>query len=159
FSSGLRAIAGTALCISFVAYAQAQQPDGHPAARGGSMLAAYVNAFTQLTRHEIAALALTLGILCFAVVTAILLWRTRRRLSCTAHAAHHAGIALRAEVDRVHALLLSEPHILVSWAAADDVPEIVGDSSLVVDGEAPDGVLTFGSWLDPDQAQAMRDAV
>src|ERR1700738_1119598 len=39
----------------------------------------YLAALLLLDRHEIAALALTLGILAFAVVTAILLWRTPRR--------------------------------------------------------------------------------
>ena len=38
---------------------------------------AYVSALLALDRHEIAALTLTLGVLCFAVVTAILLVRTR----------------------------------------------------------------------------------
>src|SRR5262249_41128849 len=39
---------------------------------------AYISALPLLDRDEIAALALTLGILCFAVVTAILFVRTRR---------------------------------------------------------------------------------
>src|SRR5579883_3311709 len=39
---------------------------------------AYMEAIAQLDSHEIVALALTLGILCFAVVTAILLVRPRR---------------------------------------------------------------------------------
>src|SRR5438105_4898466 len=43
----------------------------------------YLSAFALLDRHEIAGLALTLGILCFAVVTAILLVRTRARLAQT----------------------------------------------------------------------------
>src|SRR5580704_11069307 len=50
-------------------------------------IAVYVSALSQLDRHEVAALALTLGILCFAVVTAILLVRTRRRLAETEAAA------------------------------------------------------------------------
>ena len=56
------------------------------AAFEGSTLKAYISAFLLLDRHEIAALALTLGILCFAVVTAILLVRTRRRLGRAAAA-------------------------------------------------------------------------
>src|SRR5262249_8613095 len=42
---------------------------------------AYIAALPSLDRDEIAALALTLGILCFAVVTAVLFVRTRRRLA------------------------------------------------------------------------------
>src|SRR5882672_5384327 len=52
----------------------------------------YLLAVSQLDRHEIAALALTLGILCFAVVTAIMLVRTRRRLAETEAAARDEAI-------------------------------------------------------------------
>ena len=68
---------------------------------------------------EIVALALTLGILCFAVVTAILLLRTRRRRARPEAAARDESRSrLKADVDRAYALLLSEPQILVAWAAA-----------------------------------------
>ena len=39
----------------------------------------YLNAFASLDQHEIAALALTLGVVLFAVVTSIMLVRTRQR--------------------------------------------------------------------------------
>ncbi|HML12987.1 MAG TPA: hypothetical protein VK456_06745, partial [Xanthobacteraceae bacterium] len=42
-----------------------------------SLFATVIAAFAALERHEIAALALTLGVVCFAVVTAIALVRTR----------------------------------------------------------------------------------
>src|SRR5262245_28599974 len=96
-----------------------------------STVDAYVAAFMQLDRHGIAALALTLGILCFAVVTAILLVRTRRRLSETEAMARDESIAARASVDRAYALLLTEPQVLIAWAAAADEPEIIGDPSSV----------------------------
>ena len=66
---------------------------------------------------------------------------------------------LRAESDRFNALLRSEPQILVSWAAADNEPDIIGDTSLVTSATAPQRVLAFGSWLEPDKAQAMERAV
>ena len=127
--------------------------------RAHRSLDAYLGAFWQLDRHEIAALALTLGILCFAVVTAVLLVRTRRRLVQTEASARDEIIAARAESDRVYALLRSEPQIMVAWAAAGDEPEIIGDPSLVSNSELPQQVLAFGSWLDPEQAQAMELAV
>src|SRR5580704_6485308 len=67
-------------------------------------IGAYVSAISQLDRHEMAALALTLGILCFAVVTSIMLVRTRRRLAETEAAARDQAIALRARADRANAL-------------------------------------------------------
>src|SRR3954468_15666527 len=50
-----------------------------PALAAPVFIDASLAALTSLTRQEISALALTLGLLCFAVVTAILLVRTRAR--------------------------------------------------------------------------------
>src|SRR5450631_3797094 len=122
-------------------------------------LGAYVSALSQLDRHEIAALALTLGILCFAVVTAIMLVRTRRRLAETEAAARDQALALRARADRANALLQSEPQVVIAWSTTDEEPEIIGDPNLVTDLAAPDHVLVFGSWLDPGQAHAIESAV
>jgi signal transduction histidine kinase len=120
---------------------------------------AYVFALTQLDQHEIAGLALTLGILCFAVVTAIMLVRTRRRLADTEAAARDEAIALRARADRANALLQSEPQVVIAWSTTDEEPELIGDPSLVTDMAAPDHVLVFGSWLEPDQARVIESAV
>jgi signal transduction histidine kinase len=116
-------------------------------------------ALAQLGRIEIATLALMLGILCFAVVTAASLVRTRRRLAASEAAAHDETIALKAEIDRVNALLRSEPQILIAWAAAADEPEIIGDPALVIDADPPHRVLAFGTWLEPDKAQAMESSL
>ncbi|MCC6890906.1 MAG: PAS-domain containing protein [Hyphomicrobiales bacterium] len=120
---------------------------------------AYLNAFALLDRHAIATVAITLSVLCFAVVTAILLLRTRRRLAEVAAKARDEIIASRAEVDRVYALLRSEPQVLVAWAAADDTPEIIGDVGLVTDAETPHRVLAFGLWLGPEPARTLEAAV
>jgi signal transduction histidine kinase len=120
---------------------------------------AYLSAFALLERQEIAALALTLGIVCFAVVTAILLVRTRRRLNEVEASARDESIAAKAAIDRAYGLLLSEPQVLVAWAAAADEPEIIGDTTLVAGGESPHRVLAFGSWLAPDAASAMERSI
>ena len=119
----------------------------------------YLDAFAALNRSDIAALALTLGVLLFAVVTAIMLVRTRLRAAAADAAFRDEIMALKAERDRFNALLLSEPQILVSWAAADDEPDILGDTTLVTSASLPQRVLAFGSWLEPDKAQAMEHAV
>ena len=118
---------------------------------------AYISALPLLDRDEIAALALTLGILCFAVVTAILFVRTRRRLSEVEAAARDEAVASKAAIDRAYALFLSEPQILVAWPAAADEPEIIGDPTLVSPADA--SVLAFGTWLEADAARAMEHAV
>ena len=118
-----------------------------------------IDAFATLDWHEIAALVLTLGVLFFAVTTAILLVRIRMHANSAEAALRDQVGILRAESDRFNALLLSEPQILVSWAAADDAPDIIGDTTLVTSASAPQRVLAFGSWLEPDKAQAMERAV
>src|SRR4051794_9200638 len=119
----------------------------------------YVDAFVTLERHEIAAIALTLGIILFAVATAIALLRTRSR---AAHqlAARQAEInELREERDRANALLLAEPQIIVVWPAGADEPDITGDVSLITRTPLPRRVLAFGTWLAPNDAHAMEEAV
>ncbi len=59
----------------------------------------------------------------------------------------------------LNALLLSEPQIVVAWAAASDEPEIIGDIAIVSPVGEPQRVLAFGLWLSADQALAMERAV
>ena len=137
----------------------AESPPGPDAAEGPDMFEAYLAAFLALDRHELAAMALTLGILCFAVVTAILLVRTRARLVDTEAAARDESIAAKAAVDRAYALLLAEPQILVAWAAGSDHPEIIGDPALIAAPGEPQRILAFGTWLRPDRAAEMERSV
>ena len=111
-----------------------------------------------IDRHEVAAIVVLAGLLLFAVVTAILLLRTRSRLLRLEASAHDEAAALRSDLDRANALLLSEPQVMVDWPAASDQPTIEGDPALV-GVTAPHRVLAFGSWLDPQRASAMEQAV
>ena len=122
-------------------------------------LAGYFNALATLTQHEFTTLALILGALFFAVTTAIMLVRARVRAAATEADLRDEIAALKAERDRVFALLLSEPQILVSWAASGGEPDILGDTTLVTAAAFPQRVLAFGSWLEADKAQAMERAV
>jgi signal transduction histidine kinase len=130
-----------------------------PAAHDGTTLDLYLRAFADLQSHEVAGLALIIGVLCFAVVTSIILVRMRQRGSTADAEARREINALTAEVDRVNTLLLSEPQIVVAWAAGDDNPDIVGDVTIVTQATMPQRVLAFGSWLPPDQAQLIETAV
>src|SRR6202051_1373957 len=159
------AIATGLYCITTSVPARAAEPVD------GATIGAYVSAVSQLDSHEIAPLALTLGILCFAVVTAIMLVRTRRRLAETEADARDQAIALRARADRANALLQSEPQVVIAWSTTDEEPEIIGDPNLVtgfvtdlvahsvIDLPGADHVLDFGSWLEPDQARTIGRAV
>jgi len=119
----------------------------------------YFDAFASLERHELAALALTLGVILFAVATAIALLRTRSRLTQQIAACHSELNELREERDRANALLLAEPQVIVVWPAGADEPDISGDVSIVLRTPLPRRVLAFGTWLEPEQAHAMEEAV
>ncbi len=124
-----------------------------------SFSASLLQAVIGLGQQEAATLALIIGVLGFAVTTAIALVRTRSRMAAGETALQDQIGLLRAESDRFNALLRAEPQILISWAAADNQPDIVGDTALVTSATAPQRVLAFGSWLEPDKAQAMERAV
>ena len=119
----------------------------------------YVAAFAALDRNEIVTLVLTLGILFFAVTSSVMLVRARARAAADQAAYRDEILRLKGAGDRLSALLFSERQILVSWAAADNAPVIMGDTTLVTDASMPQRVLAFGSWLEPEKAQAMDHAV
>lgn len=119
----------------------------------------YITRITGLNQHDVAGLALTLGVLLFAVVTAVMLVRTKSRGAQAEIAAREEIIELKAEVDRVHALLLAEPQVVVAWAAGDSTPEIFGDTTMMTPASAPHRVLAFGTWLEPAQARTMERLV
>jgi signal transduction histidine kinase len=120
---------------------------------------AYLDALAALERHELAALALTLGVILFAVATAIALLRTRTRAAERLTARQAEINELREERDRATALLLAEPQVIVVWPAGADAPEISGDVSIIMRTPLPRRVLAFGTWLAPEDAQAMEVAV
>ncbi len=111
------------------------------------------------SRQQIATFTLTFGLLCFAVLATIVLLRTRKAAATHESAAHDQTMALRADIDRLKTLLLSQPQVLVAWAAGSDEPEIFGDTGIVVAGALPERVLAFGAWLEPAAAQRMQHAV
>jgi signal transduction histidine kinase len=160
--SGFRAAATVILATLLPLEAASAQERGQALAGlafEGSTVDAYVSAFLLLDRHEVAALALTLGILCFAVITAILLVRTRQRLAAVAASARDQTIASRSAIDRAYALLLSEPQILIVWPATADEPEIIGDPTLVTGADIPQHILSVGAWLAPEPARDMERSV
>lgn len=115
--------------------------------------------FDNVDRQGLAALALLLGAVVFAVVTAVLLVRTRHRAHASEAASREAIARLKVEFDRARTLLLAEPQIVVSWAPGEDEPEIAGDPARVLSSPDARHALAFGTWLEPDKAQAMDHAV
>jgi signal transduction histidine kinase len=108
--------------------------------------------------HEVAALALLVGLLLFSVVTANMLLRARARWARLERSAQENNAALRTALDRANALLASEPQVIVDWPAASDEPSIEGDPA-IVGVAALDQVLAFGAWLEPAKAGAMERSI
>jgi signal transduction histidine kinase len=151
------------LC-GFLGIVAALSPFGPAAASAqeagsAATLDVYIAALRALDRHEVAALALTLGILAFAVVTAILLVRSRLRAEHAEAAARAEITALKTGLDRAVTMLLSEPQVLVVWGPADDEPEILGDTTIVTQAPVPRRVLAFGTWLAGEKARELDHAV
>ncbi len=115
--------------------------------------------FTSLGYPEIAGFALLAGVICFAVVSAIMLVRVRMRAAAADSGRREEIAALRAAVDRANALLLSEPQVLIAWPIADEVPEIIGDAGAIAPVERELGILAFRTWLEPAEAAAIERAV
>jgi signal transduction histidine kinase len=127
-------------------------------ALGAEFLRQSVFSGMQLERHEIAVLALMLGVISFAVVTAVLLVRARVRAAQAAITARTQINRLRDEVDRAHALLLSEPQVIVVWTPGEE-PLVIGDIGSIGSASWPQSVLAFETWLDTERAQMMQHAV
>ncbi len=113
---------------------------GTPATAGATIpyAVAAQQALAEAGRANLATLSLTLGLICFGVLATIALLRTRRRADRIATSSRNEVMDLHAEIDRLKALLLSEPQVLVEWRAGADSPEIFGDTALFIPG-APAG--------------------
>ena len=143
-------------CASFVAksliVAAAWAPP-RPAAAEPRLFAdidRYVTGLAQLHRHELAALALIVGVVSFAVVTAIGLVRTRGRAQRAGAADRAEIVRLREQVDRAHALLFSEPQVVIAWDARFEEPEILGDAALYCDPRSPEDIARRIAELSAD---------
>jgi len=129
------------------------------AAAGASLIDSIADMATTMGRDQMAATTMVLGLLCFAALAIIVLLRTRRSAGLAQSAAQDEAMVLRADIDRLKTLLLSQPQVLIAWPAGADEPEIIGDAGIVVAGSAAERVLAFGTWLEPAAAQRIEHAV
>src|SRR6202171_1427796 len=156
-----RARFAAAIAFILAACALLEAPPAWAATPGPApiTLEAVLYALATLDRHEIVSLALTLGVLVFAVTTAIALVRTRVRFSARLTAARHEIARLRDEVDRAVTLLLSEPQVVVRWREPEKEPFILGDAIKLAGVSSSRRVLAFGSWLGLEEARTLEQAV
>src|SRR5215472_6930957 len=139
--------------LSIVA-APARAQSGDPLVRGLS----FVGAVRGFDAQELAVLALFFGALVFAVVTAVLLVRTRERLRVERVRARAEVAALDGEIDRLYGLLLVEPQVIVAWNRGA-APEIIGDPATIAPGIAPEHLMSFAAWLRPEHASRLVSAL
>jgi signal transduction histidine kinase len=128
--------------------------DGNPRAPG----IAFIDAVRALDEHQLASLALFFGVLAFAVVTAIMLVRTRERLRVERARARAEVASLDGEIDRLYGLLLAEPQVIVAWNRGA-APQIIGDPSAIAPDLTADRIMTYAAWLRPEQAFVLDSAV
>ena len=126
---------------------------------GATVVDAIHRAIAVLRGKEITLLTLILALLGLALFASVVLLRVRRAGDRIETETRDEIGALQAETDRLKALLLSEPQILVTWAAAAEQPEILGDIAMVAPGGVPERVLAFGIWLEAAAARRMEQAV
>ena len=126
---------------------------------GGMLAGAAHRTLAALREQEITALTLVLALLGFALLAIVVLFRIRRSAERIELDARDEVAALRAEVDRLKALLLSEPQVLVTWPAVSEQPEILGDTGILAPGSTGERVLAFGTWLEASAARRMEQAV
>src|SRR5262245_5320251 len=116
-------------------------------------------AFARVPWHEVAGLALTLGIILFAVISAILLLRTRAGAAAE-RAAHQTEIqVLKAMADESRSLLAAESQTLIVWPSDGGEPQVYGDENLPGPGLAPERLSDFTHWLNPGPAAELAFAV
>ncbi|HMA57173.1 MAG TPA: PAS-domain containing protein [Pseudolabrys sp.] len=126
---------------------------------GATVVDALQRAVAALRQQEITALTLVLALLGFALLATVVLRRVQKNTDRAETDARDEVAALRADVDRLKALLLSEPQVLVTWPAASEHPEIIGDPAMLAPGATGERVLAFGTWLEPSAARRMEQAV
>ena len=126
---------------------------------GASAVDAVRRTMAVLRGQEVNLLTFILALIGLGLLASVILFRARRSADSIETAAKDEIVALQAEADRLKALVLSEPQILVTWAAALEQPEIIGDTGIVAPGAAPERALAFGTWLEPAAARRLEQAV
>ena len=145
-------VAGTSLGIAEVMSIRPAEASDLPLLRT-------ITSFIDMNHQEIAVLTTALSLVGFSVVSAILLMRTRVRAAQSERHLRAEIVNLQGEADRFRALLFAEPQIVISWGAGDNRADISGDTSLVTPQETNQSILAFGTWLPPEPARQMEQAV
>ncbi|HEV7440620.1 MAG TPA: PAS-domain containing protein [Methylobacterium sp.] len=116
-----------------------------------------------LHTHNLAGLAILIGLTVFATILSLMHLHERSRWTRREREQAAALGALRGAHDRAEMLLNAERQVIVTWAGRGE-PVIEGDATLAFDGVRSAGgtarrILAFGSWLLPSDATELEAAV
>lgn len=106
-----------------------------------------------LTAFDVIFLVVLIGAVSFAVISAITLIRTRNRAESENTELRSRVADLKADSDRVQAMIDSGEDCLIAWSAIGETPLVAG--RLPEQTGAPTeraGLLAFGTWLQPESA-------
>ncbi|MFC5555849.1 sensor histidine kinase [Methylobacterium iners] len=116
-----------------------------------------------IQHHNVAGLAILIGLTVFATILSLLHIRERARWTRREGDLNAELSALRGAHDRAEMLLNAERQVIVTWSGRGDA-SVEGDTTIAVDGDRltagdPRRVLAFGTWLNPSDAGALDVAV
>ena len=150
--------------VLIVAAPVAAFAEGAPSIEARPMLGA-------MQTHNVAGLAVVLGLILFATILSLVYLRERVSWTRKERVYQDELAQLRGAHDRAEMLLHSERQVLVAWAGRGE-PSIVGDAGFAQDlrqdlrsqdARGSQGnsrhLLTFGTWLTPQDAQLLEAAV
>ncbi|MEY4092502.1 MAG: hypothetical protein RLZZ496_1684 [Pseudomonadota bacterium] len=83
----------------------------------------------------------------------------RRREKATLAEFQKSNAELRLERDRLSTLLMTDAHLIVTWAEQGADPSLTGDKALLAEATGGGHPLAFGQWLAPKRAQSIEAAV
>jgi signal transduction histidine kinase len=114
---------------------------------------------TRVPWHEVAGLALTLGVVLFAVISAIALLRTRQRTAVEAAGLRGEIEALKVTASDARALLLSDPQVMMVWPLQGGDPVAIGEARLLLPEQPPQSISDFAAWLEPQAVEEIETAL
>jgi signal transduction histidine kinase len=117
-------------------------------------------AIGSLNAGAIVLLATLVGVVCFAVLSVIVMMRARARAEAESAELRSQLAGLVTAVDRAEALVSDDDQRLVAWGGSGE-PPFVGGTLPSTTGAPADraGFLAFGTWLKPESAGQLDRAI
>ncbi|MDD7909776.1 ATP-binding protein [Pseudovibrio exalbescens] len=112
---------------------------------------------TSVDALKVVWLAAIAGAIMFAVATALMMVRSRRRLEGTIAQLRQARASAVARIDRLENILETEDSLMLVWEGAERIPAVAGH--LPDSLNFPEGInqlLEYEAWLETKSAEALR---